>query len=152
RSCTELATIGSTELLAVGTEDFPHGMGCYSWDPDGHPEQCEWEMTLSTDRMIGDRRLIVVGRNHLGGSGAWGDVFVFGCVADHLGTLFHEMFEYGPMDIDVSTDAVTIIAAGWANDPHCCPSRADQLTYGWSDRLQSFVLRSVHFAPRSRAM
>jgi hypothetical protein len=150
-SCSELATIGTDRLLAIRTDMFPHGMGCYSLDPDNHPDQCEWKIILGTDRMIGsDRRLVVVGRDHLGGSGAWSDVFVFGCVDGRLGTLFYETFEYGPSsDVDVSPNAVTLSTAGWANDPHCCPSREDRLTYAWSAPLQSYVLRSVRFAPRS---
>jgi len=153
RSCHELATIGTDELLAIRTDRFPHGMGCYSADPENYPDQCEWKMTLAADRMIGDdRRLVVVGRDHRGGSGAWNDVFVFGCVSGCLGTLLYETFEYGPSsDVEVSADAVALSTPGWANDPHCCPSREDRLTYAWSALLQSYVLRSVRFAPRSHS-
>lgn len=149
-SCRDIATMSTDDLIAIPKDGFvfSHGTGCYSEDPENYPKNCGWKVTLRTDRMIGaDRRLVGVSRDHLGGTGYWDDLFVFGCVSGRLAVLFRESFDHGAAIREASADTLILGVGGWGpNDPGCCPSRDVRMTYAWTEGLRSYVLRSVHFA------
>jgi len=144
-ACDRLRTAPAEELIAIADEGLSHGFGCYSVDPDTFPDQCEWKYSLETDRMLGDdRRLLVVFANHVGGSGSWTHVSVFGCLAGRVGTLFHQPDVAGGV-VDASADALVLseLFRG-ARD-----ARGERRTgYAWNGRLGNYVVRDVHFGPR----
>jgi hypothetical protein len=148
-ACGRLRAAPAAELIAIADEGLSHGFGCYSVDPDAFPDQCEWKYSLTTDRMLGDaRRLLVVFANHVGGSGSWSRVSVFGCLAGRVGTLFDQPDVEGGV-ADASPDAL-VLSEGYrsARDAGCCPSGERRTTYAWTARLGTYVVRDVRFGPR----
>jgi len=95
--CRDLATADVNDLLAtVDRQSVKSGggvqVGKYDCDASGE-YACEWETTLQDDRMLDpDNRLIYVNSSHLTGSGAWGDLMVFGCVSGQVKKLYLGQF------------------------------------------------------------
>ena len=145
--CDDVAAVALDDLQLVTRDGFAldHGMGCYSEIPEIDPANCGWFLTLDVDRMIGpNRRLLVVGRDHRGGVGWDGDVFVVGCRSGRVATLLAETWDRGATVPDATADTVTVAAGGWnPGDGACCLSREDRFGYAWDERLRSYVLRTV---------
>lgn len=95
--CRDLFTADADELLAaVDRQSVEYGggvqVGKYDCDAGGE-RGCDWETTLQDDRMLDrDHRLIYVNSSHLTGSGAWGDLMVFGCVSGQVRKLYLGQF------------------------------------------------------------
>jgi hypothetical protein len=153
-SCNKLKTAKTDSLILIANGDFAsgeggypftHGVGCY---PDKN--NCEWEVELDEDRMIGDnRRLIVLDSDHKQGTGTWGYVEVFGCVAGQLRAVFGSEFLYGADVEDVSADKLTVSTLTGADGGYagCCPSVEVLKTFVWKAGLQNYVLSSEHYRP-----
>jgi hypothetical protein len=104
-ACDQLKTAKANDLIILANGDFTegsggypftHGLGCYSIDPQHYPDQCEWFVEVDEDRMISaDRRLIVFDSDHRAGTGTWGYVYVFGCVAGQIRTVYGGDFLQG---------------------------------------------------------
>jgi hypothetical protein len=86
------------ELLAtVDTQSIPYGggvqVGKYDCQYYSGQKTCDWETTLDDDRMLDrDHRLIYVFSSHLTGSGAWGDLLVFGCESGQVRKIYLGQF------------------------------------------------------------
>jgi hypothetical protein len=95
--CSDLTTADSDKLLAtVDRQSVESGggvrVGKYDCDASGE-WACTWETTLEDDRMLDrDHRLIYVLSSHITGSGSWGDLLVFGCVAGQVKKLYLGQF------------------------------------------------------------
>jgi hypothetical protein len=150
--CDDIATVALRDLRLVNHVGFAidHGMGCYAMDEEGN--QCEWFLSLDVDRPIGaNRRLIVVGRDHRGGVGWDGDVFVVSCTGGRVATVFAESYDRGASVPEASADSITVAAGGWnPGDAACCLSREDRFRYAWDGTLRGYVLRSVDSRSRTR--
>jgi hypothetical protein len=100
-SCDRLQTAKANDLIILanggspgegdGGYPFTHGQGCYESD-----KVCDWYVEVDDDRMISaDRRLISFGSDHRTGTGTWGYLYVFGCVAGQVRTIYGGDFLQG---------------------------------------------------------
>ncbi|HEY6298751.1 MAG TPA: hypothetical protein VIW95_03820 [Candidatus Binatus sp.] len=99
--CKELKTAKANDLIILANGDSPgdgsggypfiHGQGCYESD-----KVCDWYVEVDDDRMISaDRRLISFGSDHRTGTGTWGYLYVFGCVAGQIRAIYRGDFLQG---------------------------------------------------------
>jgi len=99
--CDQLKSAKANDLIILANGDFPgdgfggypftHGQGCYESD-----KVCDWYVEVDDDRMItADRRLISFDSDHRTGTGTWGYVYVFGCVAGQIRTIYGGDFLQG---------------------------------------------------------
>jgi hypothetical protein len=99
--CNQLESAKANDLIILANGDFPgdgyggypftHGQGCYESE-----KVCDWYVEVDDDRMISaDRRLISFGSDHRTGTGTWGYLYVFGCVAGQVRTIYGGDFLQG---------------------------------------------------------
>jgi hypothetical protein len=99
--CNQLKSAKANDLIILANGDFPgdgeggypftHGQGCYESD-----KACDWYVEVDDDRMISaDRRLVSFGSDHRTGTGTWGYLYVFGCVAGQIRTIYGGDFLQG---------------------------------------------------------
>jgi hypothetical protein len=99
--CNQLKSAKANDLIILANGDFPgdgsggypfgHGQGCYESD-----KVCDWYVEVDDDRMISaDRRLHSFGSDHRTGTGTWGYLYVFGCVAGQVRTIYGGDFLQG---------------------------------------------------------
>ena len=100
--CNQLKSAKANDLIILANGDFPvgdgsggypftHGQGCYESD-----KVCDWYVEVDDDRMISaDRRLISFDSDHRTGTGTWGYVYVVGCVAGQIRTIYGGDFLQG---------------------------------------------------------
>lgn len=132
--CDDLASAKASRLLAIPRDGFAHGFGCYSDDPD-LPSLCSWKASLKADLMLGStRRLIMVWDDHMRGTGAWYYLYVFSCLNGRIAPVFDHRFLYTLRMDAASPDQLLLSRAG------------EQMKYSWSDKLQSYILKSVHIS------
>jgi hypothetical protein len=138
--CGDLRTAKASRLIST-SQLYPHGTGCYPED-ETDSKECDWKVTVDEDRNIGnDRRLVVVIRDHVTGSGAYADLTVFGCRSGKVAEVFTNSYLYGADIEEASADSLVLKVGKWAlNDPHCCPSMEERRVYLWNNQKQTYVL------------
>jgi hypothetical protein len=141
--CSDLRTAKAARLIST-SQLYPHGTGCYPEDEEDEPDskECDWKVTVDEDRKIGnDRRLVVVSREHMTGSGAYADLTVFGCRSGKVTEVFTGSFLYGTDIEEATADRLVLKVGKWAtSDPHCCPSMEERKIYIWDKQGQKYVL------------
>ncbi len=106
--------------------------------------EIEWETTIERDlilRPAGSKgvRVLVLGRNHRGGTGFFTYIFSFECDAGIVKKIFEASGEGVRFD-RASPNGIEIAVGLWSEgDAHCCPSREEHLQYLWSPALKRFV-------------
>jgi hypothetical protein len=141
--CSDLQKAKVARLIST-LQLYPHGTGCYPEDVEDEPDskECDWKVTVDEDRNIGnDRRLVVVSREHMTGSGAYADLTVFGCRSGKVTEVFTNSYLYGADIEEASADRLVLKVGKWAPaDAHCCPSMEERKIYVWDKQAQKYVL------------
>jgi hypothetical protein len=118
--------------------EFP----CTPVDDDGeHKHACDVENTVQKDQVIDSTaRLVIVNSDHVLGSGAWDNVFIYGCRnGGQITTFFNKKYLYGATVQSVSSKAVTIKYGFWSGkDAGCCASHEAISVYQWDPKTQRF--------------
>jgi hypothetical protein len=141
--CSDLRTAKASRLMST-SQLYPHGTGCYPEDAEDEPDskECDWKVSVGEDRKIGnDRRLVVVSREHMTGSGEWADLIVYGCRSGKVAEIFTGSYLYGTDIKEASPDRLVLVVGKWTlNDPRCCPSMEERRIYLWNNQKQTYVL------------
>jgi len=132
--------------LDIGRVRLQDGKACVHATGSDPPCEWEWEVELTrTERWGANQRflLVVVDANHLLGSGAWDDVFVYHCDGDRdeYERVFSEVYQYGAK-VELGETADLWITAGlWRpEDPSCCASRTRRSHLVWRKRPKRFIV------------
>ncbi len=152
-ACGDLPAASVDQLLGL------RGAGCY---PDDQ-SKCDWYVTLREDRMVTDaRRLIDIKATYRVYRRPWcsDQVNVFGCVNGEARKVFEYRFSHVKR-IEGGADRLVIVS--WSSSPQELALHAHvgvvpnetppslswekRRTYSWDAKLQSYILRGVHFGP-----
>jgi len=119
--------------MSSDEEWLSKGVGCYSEDPEGYPDRCDWETEIVKDsRLSNGRRLIELTSDHKTGSGNWHSIHIYGCVADRPRALFRGSWLYGASVEAITDSQVVVIHGAWKDgDPQCCPSERATEVFVW---------------------
>jgi hypothetical protein len=104
----------------------------------------DWELEITSNVLIHPDfstwlRVITFDRTHLTGTGTWNYVMAFTCKQQLI-----QVFEYSGLYLRLThLDKQTLVLEQEIrkkNDPYCCPTGRQQITYRWDPEAHSYFL------------
>ena len=155
-ACDDVSNVdfknGVVDLGAFGSLKFEAGQACRfesrlpGQDPacDCASGKCDWDMRIQEDREMSPEprthlRLLIVSESHLTGSGAWGQVLIFGCQRGDLTKVMDRRYLYGVKFTEIK-NGFELESGYWLPaDARCCPSKRQREWFRWDSTKHKYV-------------